>query len=68
MSTKKMPCPSCQTHLITDRKEINSVMRVPVCSICMDNFYSDVPDQRELNFTIDLLANELHDQINRNRI
>jgi hypothetical protein len=68
MTTKKMPCPSCQTHLITDRKEMNSVMRVPVCSTCMDNFHSDVPDQRDLNFTIDLLANELHDQINRNRI
>ena len=27
-----MPCPSCQKHLITDRKEMNSVMRVPVCS------------------------------------
>lgn len=65
MTTKKMPCPSCQIHLITDRKEMNSVMRVPVCSTCMDNFCSDAPNQRDLNLTVDLLACELHDYINR---
>jgi hypothetical protein len=65
MTYKKLPCPSCQFQAITDAKEVNSVLRIPVCDNCMDNFYSDTPNQKELNRTVDFLADELHDYINR---
>lgn len=68
MTYEKISCQSCDFQAITHEKKVNSVLTVPLCDNCMDNFYSDTPNQRDLNLTVDLLANELHDQINRNRI
>lgn len=59
------PCPSCQASIETPDPEINTIIRIPVCSDCMTNFHSDDPNQKKLDLTVDYLADELHDYINK---
>ena len=59
------PCPSCQTLIQTPDIDLNLIIRMPVCTSCMDNFYSDNPRKEQLDATIDALADNLHDYINR---
>lgn len=64
MASKTPPCPSCEINLKGGNVEENYIVRIPVCSTCLSNYYSNSPDQKSLDIMVDRLSDELHDYIN----